>query len=286
MSRDILNQYTIIDQALNRIKTVLGINDAFLGSTFASDSGRKVQINKASSGSQLTLLVDKIQHMYKMIGEDIVGLIKQYYRANQIFRIADPLNSFHYIEINKPIEMPTGEVAPDGTMVTEPVFDVELNPDDGKPMTDEDGNFIVVPINSPETSLEFADVDIRVMATINDNAAERDQLMLETVINGPAGQALLQMDPAKYMRLLAMQISEFGSKHSIEVAKMLMELALGIENGSVDPRLAMTGGDIQAILGGALGGSTGNISNTPNAQQQGPGSPQLGIPKAGKEGGN
>ena len=92
------------------------------------------------------------------------------------------------------------------------------------------------------------------------------------------------MDPAKYMRLLAMQISEFGSKHSIEVAKMLMELALGIEQGSVDPRLAMTGGDLQAILGGALGGSTGTSSNSAGAQQ-GAGSPQLGIPKAGKEGG-
>ncbi len=116
--------------------------------------------------------------------------------------------------------------------------------------------------------------------------------MMETVINGPAGQALMQMNPAGYLRTLAMQVSEFGTKHSLEIARLLMETALGIEQGSIDPRLAMVGGELQAIMGAAMGGNNGaggqpggtmpsNGSQAPQAGPQGPQSPTLGLPKPG-----
>lgn len=285
MSRDVQQQYIIIDQALSRIKMVLGINDSFLGNTFASDSGRKVQLNQASSASQLTMVVDRISFMYKMIGEDIVGLAKQYYRANQVFRIAEPLNTEHYIQVNVPIQMPTGQMGPDGQLVTEPVYDEELDPETGKPLEDEYGNIIVTPVNDPDTALEFSNVKIKVVGSRAQNAAERNQLLLETVINGPAGQILMQTNPGAYLRTLAMQVSEFGTKHSIEIARLLMETALGVEQGRIDPRLAMVGGDLQAIMGATMGGSTGNSQNMPSQgsqnsnTQMGPQSPTLGIPK-------
>ena len=282
MSRDVQQQYVIIDAALARIKTVLGINDSFLGNTFASDSGRKVAMNSASSGSQLTFIVDRMKFMYKMIGQDIVGLIQQYYRAEQIFKIADPLNGSHYLEINKPIQMPTGEIGPNGQPVTQPVFDEEIDPETGKPMEDADGNLIVTPLNEPETSLEFTEVDIKVVVSNADNASEKNQLLLETFINGPMGQMLMQMNPAGLLRTIAMMVSEFGTKHSLEIAKICMDTAIGIEEGKVDPRLAMTGGDLGAILGGALGGNNG-AGGSPGGS--GPESPSLGLPKPGKEGG-
>ena len=284
MSRDVQAQYGIIDAALGRIKSVLGINDSFLGNTFASDSGRKVAMNTASSGSQLTFLVDRMKFMYKMIGKDIVGLMQQYYRAEQMFRIADPLNASHYVEINKPIQMPTGEMGPDGQPVTQPVYDEELDPETGKPMEDEDGNIIVTPLNEPDTSIEFSDVDLKVEISNADNAAEKNQLMLETFINGPMGQMLMQMNPAGLLRTIAMSVSEMGTKHSLEVAKICMETALGIEDGSVDPRLAMAGGDLGAILGGALGGNNG-AGGSAGGTMEAPESATLGLPKPGKEGG-
>jgi len=290
MSRDIAQQYMIIDQALTRIKQVLGINDSFLGQAFASDSGRKVAMQTQSSASQMTIVTDKVSYFYKMVGTDIVDLIKQYYKAEQVFRIADPLNASHYAEINKPVQMPTGERNEDGTLVTSLVWTEELD-EEGKPKIDEDGAIMMSPINEPDTNLAFSDIDIKIVASRGHNADERNQLLMETFVNGPAGQALMQMNPAAYLRTLAMMVSEFGTKHSLEIARLLMETAIGIEQGKIDPRLAMAGGDIQAIMGGAMGGNNGgggspggtmpsNGGSMPQ-QQSGPQSPTLGLPQPG-----
>jgi len=286
MSRDVIQQYTIIDAALQRIKAVLGINDSFLGQTFASDSGRKVAMNTASSGSQLTFIVDRMRFMYKMIGQDLVNLMQQYYRGEQIFRIADPLNAEHYISINQPIQMPTGEVNPNtGQPVTRPILEEELDPETGEPLEDEEGNIIVTPLGEPDSSIEFSEVDIKVEVSNANNAAEKNQLLLETVINGPIGQAMLQMNPAGMMKTVAMQVSEMGTKHSLEVAKILMETASMLEKGQIDPRLASVGADLQAILGGTMGGNNGAGGSTGGTMQQAPESPTLGLPKPGREGG-
>jgi hypothetical protein len=140
-------------------------------------------------------------------------------------------------------------------------------------------------LNTPDSSLEFANVKIKVVASRAQNSAERNQLLLETVINGPAGQILMQTNPGAYLRSLAMQVSEYGTKHSVEIARLLMETALGVEQGKIDPRLAQVGGDLQAIMGAAMGGSTGNSQNMPSQgskntnTQMGPQSPTLGVPK-------
>jgi len=288
MSKDTVAQYSIIDQALSRIKMVLGINDSFLGQAYASDSGRKVKIQQMASSSQLTMIVNRVGAMFKFVGQDITKLIKQYYRGNQVMRIADPLNSFHYSEINAPLMMPTGQMDPQtGEPVTEPVVVPEEDPETGELMTDDEGNIIMVPLNDPHTDIEFSDVDVVVTATKGDNADERNQLLFETFTNGPMGQILMQANPAGAFRIMAMQISEYGTKHSIEIAKILMETAMQISQGQLDPMTAMQGlgSDVQKMLGGALGGSTGNVQNMPqsNSGQQ-PGNTG-GVPQQGAEGG-
>jgi hypothetical protein len=280
MSRDIVNQYTILDQALTRIKLVLGVNDSFLGQAYASDSGRKVQIQQQASASQMTMLVDRVKAMFKFIGQDILGLMRQYYRGHQILKVSDPLNSYHYVEINSPVMMPTGRVLPDGSPEMQPVLVPEEDPETNEPLFDELGNLIMVPLGDPDNTIEFADVDIRVIVSRGNQSEERNQVLLETVVNGPVGQVMLQTNPAMYLRSAAMMISEMGTKHSIEIAQMLMQTALGIEQGQIDPRLAMAGGDVQAILGGALGGSTGTSQNS--GTQAGSG---LQTIQPGKEGG-
>lgn len=257
MSRDISSQYIIIDKALERIKAVLGVNDSFLGQAYASDSGRKVQIQKQASFAQLTWFVSRIELMNELIGWDLVYLIKQYYTANQIISIADPLNGQHWIEINQPVTDERGE----------PVFAEVLNPETGKPETDEYGAILMAPINSLETGLSYADVDVKVDSVNYSNAEEQNQLLFETFLQGPVGQSMLQMNPGGYMQIAAMQVREYGSKYSPEVSKILMQTAEMISQGQLDPSLAMAGGDMQAILGGALGGSTGNPTNGPSSQK-------------------
>ena len=291
MSRDVAQQYMIIDQALIRIKSVLGINDSFLGQAFASDSGRKVAMQSNSSASQLTMTTDRVAYMFKLIGQDIVALIKQFYKAEQVFRIAEPLNADHYAEINKPIQMPVG-VNEDGSIATSLIWTEDLD-EKGQPRVDNNGAYMMSPLNQPDTDLTFSEVDIKVVSSKGQNSDERNQLLMETFINGPAGQMLMQMNPAGLCRTLAMQVSEYGTKHSLEIAKILMDTAIGIEEGKIDPRLAMAGGDLQAIMGAAMGGNNGaggqpggtmpsNGSNNPAPTDNAPKSPTLGLPKGGQ----
>ena len=174
---------------------------------------------------------------------------------------------------------------------------IEETNDDGEPELDEEGNIQFMPLNQPDTDLEFTDIDIKVIASRGQNADERNQLLMETFINGPAGQILMQTNPAAFLRTLAMQVSEFGTKHSLEIARLLMETAIGIEEGKIDPRLAMVGGDLQAIMGGAMGGNNGaggtaggtmpsQGTNNPMAGQgtQAPQSPTLGLPSSNQGG--
>jgi len=270
MSRDIAAQYSIIDQALQRIKMVLGINDSFLGQAYASDSGRKVRLQQMASSSQLTNIVDRVGSFYKLVGEDITKLIRQYYRGHQILKVADPLNSYHYAEINPPLTVPVGVDPATGQPIMQPVIVPDMHPETGEVLRDSKGNIVMIPLNDPNADIEFADVDIRVISSRGDNSDERNQLLFETFTNGPMGQMLMQFNPAGTLRILAMQISEYGTKHSIEIAKILMETAMMVDQGQIDPMEALNavGPDIQKIMGGALGGSTGNIQNMPRSGQQ------------------
>lgn len=292
MSADIVNQYQIIDAALQRIKMVLGINDSFLGTAYASDSGRKVKIQQMASAAQLTNVVDRVGGMFRFIGQDIFKLIRQYYQAHQILRVSDPLNKYHFTEMNAPIQMPTGQIDPQtGMPIVQPVMEPEIDPDTGDVMRDEDGNIIMVPMIDPDTKLEYADADIKIIAVKSDNSQEQNQVLLQQFVGSPMGQALLQLNPAAYLKAAAMMISEMGTKHSIEIARLLIETAMGIEHGKIDPRLAMYGGDIQKILGGTSGGSTGNPQNTPGGMGAPGVANMLGgnpgnIPQVGREGGS
>jgi hypothetical protein len=286
VSRDVMAQYAIIDNALTRIKMILGVNDSFLGQAYASDSGRKVQIQQMSAASQMTMITDAMQAFIKLVGEDIVGLVKEYYRGHQILKVADPLNAFHYTEINAPLLIPTAMDPVSGEPIMEPVIVPELDPETAEPLRDENGNIIMVPLNDPDTDIEFADVDIRVLATRADNADERNQLLFETFTNGPMGSILMNLNPSGTLRVLAMQVSEYGTKHSIEIAQILMQTAMMIDQGQIDPATALRGlgSDVQKVLGASLGGQTGNVQNMPRTGQQ-PGNAGS-IPKPGKEGGS
>jgi len=266
LNPDIVNQYQIIDSALKRIKMVLGINDSFLGQAYASDSGKKVQIQKMASASQLTNIVNRITTLFKLMGEDIFKLIRQFYHSHQILRVSAPLNRYHFIELNKPIEYPIGPNPQTGEPITVPILQPEIDPKTGDVMRDDSGNIIVVPLTDPDTNLTYADVDIKIIATRTDKTEEINQQLLESFSNSPVGQVLLQMNPVAYLQANAMMLAELGTKHSIELAKLLIDTATKVSQGQIDPTLAMYGGDLQKILGKAYGGSTGNPQNTQGGQ--------------------
>jgi hypothetical protein len=230
------------------------------------------------------MVVDRTRALIKFIGEDIVKLAKQFYRGSQILKISDPLNAYHFVEVNSPLMYPVGINPQTGEPIMQPVLVPDEDPNTGEIMKDDKGRIIMVPLNDPETDIEFAEVDIVVHATRTDNAEEKNQLLFETFINGPMGQTLLQANPAGAFEAMAMMVSEFGTKHSIEIARMLMSTSAQLKQGQIDPsKLVATGKDVQALMGAAMGGSTGNSQNTARIGRQ-PGN-SMGIPPVGKEGG-
>ncbi len=232
MAATVQDQYIIIDQALNRIQKVLGINDSFLGSAMASDSGRKVKIQQNQTIMQLRYITQRIQTFYRELGWDIAGLIKQYYTANQVFNLMDPVNGNRWVELNKPMMKNVrsdygGE--PTSVPVLLPVFDVGS----GKVKEDEEGNIIYAPVSERGTELSFLKMDIRIESNSYNDEDEQAQLMLETVMSGSIGQVLIQSDPAAFLETSALIIKQSRTRYAPDMARILARVA-----EKMDPEVA------------------------------------------------
>ena len=155
MSKEVLDQYTLIDKALDRVQRVLGINDSFLGMAYASDSGRKVKLQQSATIMSLRYFTARIESFYQSLASDIANLAKQYYRASQFLRITDEMTGIRWVEINKPMEMFSGKRDDQGQPIFEPILMEVIDPADGDVMEDDEGNILLAPIAEDGTDFEF-----------------------------------------------------------------------------------------------------------------------------------
>lgn len=253
LTREVLDQYTIIDKALNRIQRILSINDSFLGMAYASDSGRKVKLQQNQSVIALSYFTNRVKQFYRLLGWDIMYLIQQYFTANQVFRIADNYDGAKWIEINKPLQVPTGRVNQQtGEPETRMVFEEVLDPENNKPMVDENGFIIVAPIPTYDTEISFTKADIDVTSVAYNDEDEKNQLMLETVINSQPGAMLAQMNPTGYFRVASLMVKGAKAKYSPEIAEIFMETMQMLQG---NPQAQMAASQAGAQTGG------GNMSS-------------------------
>ena len=276
MSKDVLQQYAIIDKAFSRIQQVLGVNDSFLGQAYASDSGRKVQIQKNQSVGMLQYVTTKVQHAIQMIGEDVTGLMQQYMTASQVIRVSDKITGDRYISMNQPLTQPTGQMDPQtGMPQMAPVMVPSEDPASGDLVYDATGALVMEPLDDPDTSIKFSDVEVKVESVSYNDSDERNQLLMETMVNGPAGQFLQAADPAGYATIVGLTVKDFGAKYSGAIADVFMETAMKIGQGQLTPALQqiMSGTGNNPAAMGQLGGSG---QATASSGQ---------IPKPGREGG-
>jgi len=216
MNNDVIAQYTIIDKAFDRIQRVLGINDSFLGMAYASDSGRKVKLQQNASMVALRYITTKLELYYKMIGWDTVNLIKQYYTANQVLRIADETVGDRWLELNAPLMLPnpsTGE--------PQIIWEEDLDPASGEPNIDANGNIIMVPLNDSRTDISFTRVDLEITTNSYNDEDEKSQLLLETFLGGTTGSNLAMVNPAGFFKAAALNVRSYKSKYSPEISEIL-----------------------------------------------------------------
>lgn len=221
LTRDIQDQYIIIDRALDRIQRVLGINDSFLGMAFASDSGRKVKLQQNASIMSLRYITARIEAFWRSLGEDVAKLVRQYYYANQIITVSDEVVGQRWLEVNQPIMEMTGEFDRNGQPIQQPVLLPMVNPDDGEMMTDQDGNIILAPVSEEGTDFSYTDFQISVETNSYNDEDEKAQLMLETVMSGQVGQMLAQVNPAGFFQMSALSLKSARTKYSPNMVAIL-----------------------------------------------------------------
>jgi hypothetical protein len=226
LSREVLDQYTIIDKAFDRIQRVLSINDSFLGMAFASDSGRKVKLQQNATITALRYLTLRIEEYYRLLGWDIANLAKQFYTAHQFIRVSDSDQGQRWLELNKPLQVDTGRTNPEtGEPITNVVFEEVLDPESREPMTDEDGNILVAPMPTEESEIAYSDVDIEISSVAYNDEDEKNQLMMETTLSGTIGQMLSQVNPAGFFKASALAVKTMKTKHSPDISAILNETA-------------------------------------------------------------
>lgn len=227
MSADIQQQYRIIEEGFRRIQRILGVNDSFLGQAFASDSGRKVKLQQNSTISSLKYLDVKFELLFRLIGIDTVNLIKQYYTANKFYRVSNNMEEDYYIEINKPLVNPE---------TNEYMYDIEVDPSTGRLMKDKDGNFILTPLNDYRTDIGFLETDIRIISVPYNNEDEASQVMVETVLNGAIGNALLNINPANYLKVAGLVIGNMRNKNSKVISDIIKDTINEIQGQQPQPQ--------------------------------------------------
>jgi len=263
MSREVLDQYTIIDKAFDRIQKILSINDSFLGMAFASDSGRKVKLQQNATITALRYLTGRIEQFYRLLGQDVANLIKQFYTAEQALRISDETTGSRWVYVNQPMQIPTGELGPDGEPIYEFAYEEVRDPASGEVMEDEDGNLLFAPIPEGETELAFTDVEIEIATTAYNDEDEKNQLMLETILSGNIGQLLSQVNPSGYFQAASLSLKSMKTKNSPDIAKILADTAerLGGDPAFAEAASLMAQGQPQQ-QGGSLSGQLKLPQNT------------------------
>lgn len=231
LSNDVLEQYKIIDAALMRIQRILSVNDSFLGMAYASDSGNKVEIQQRASITALRYLTLAIEQFYRLLGWDILCLIKQYFTFHDVIRIADQSNSIRWIEINQPMMNPDG---------SGPVMELYRDPGSNEPASSPDGQVILSPMPTADTDIEFTEADIEVESVAYNDEIDKNRLVIEQFLSGPVGQMLSQANPIGFFQISALAMKETKTKYSMEIASILEQTAMGM---SQMQQMAMTTGN-------------------------------------------
>jgi len=230
---EVSDLYKIVDKGKERIKEILGVNNSFLGTAFASDSGRKVQLQQQQTILALKFVSGRIEQFYRLLGKDVINLVKQYYTANQVLNITDNDTGQRWVEINRPLMQWDGRTDDSGQPVLNqagepnmvPVFEEVVDPATGEPIIDEDGNYVIAPVPEEETEIAFSDVDISIDTVIFNDSEEENRLVIESFLSGNIGQMLGQINPAGLMKISSLAFKSIQSKNSGDISNVLLETA-------------------------------------------------------------
>lgn len=251
LGAEMSKQLGLITTITDRIKEVLGLNEALLGGGSANESGRKFKLRKTAALSSIEYITNRVELFYKLLGEDMAAAIKTYFTHHTIIKVTDPITAYRLIELNKPILINTGEEDAQGQPIREPAVKTE---------TQKDGTLRATPWLDHRTNVSISDTDIMIVPGSLEDEDEKTQLLAETYIQGPSGQAMLKIAPEKYFRAVSLQLDMTKTKHSRLLAKLYMEVAEMLSKNSEEEEIA-------AKLGEGIENAAGGDSQNPLSRQ-------------------
>jgi hypothetical protein len=189
----------------------------------------------------------KVEQFYRLLGIDVVSLIKQYFTAHDVVRIADVNNATRWVEINKPLQVPTGNVDPQtGVPEMRYVFEEVRDPASGEILV-EDNNIIMAPIPTLSTEIAFTDADISVESVSYNDEEEKNQVILDSFVNGPVGNLLSQVNPVGYFKIAGLSVKNLKSKYSPDIVAILDETSAMLQ-GNQQAQAAMQQGELDGQM--------------------------------------
>ena len=221
---------------------VLGLNPAFLGFGDASSSGRKVGLQQNAAINSLTRLDTHLKRWNKYVVLDIMHLASVYKNAHEYITLTDEFNQQAQIEVNQPevLRMNVGDT-------------VQYVPHTIK---GKDG--IVRYKTYGGTGLDELQADVEIFTSDMNGSESVDAVMLDQLLNGMAGQALMNANPAAYFYAMSLKLKNLKTKHSEEIAQIYGNLAMQMGYmPTLDPRAAMTN---QTGVLGNVNGAAGQLA--------------------------
>lgn len=229
---DLRYHMELMDSTIRKAHDALGLNPSFYGQSYASDSGRKVELQQRSAITALEPFKKKIQQAYRTLARQVSSLVQQYYTATQTIALVDDRLGRKWLTLNEPIKIYTNEYEQDeaGNLIIgedgQPVrkfnyyFEEVLDPETGKVVVDDDGNEVRAPLPIRGTEIQFFDHDIVVDTTAYD---DKDEKLREQVANllAQAGQIIVQINPAEYLNLVKIQLEGYKTEQSAELSASL-----------------------------------------------------------------
>ena len=221
----------LIEKASRDMEDDLGLTPAFFGVSYAGDSGRKFEMQRHSSITALKVVEQRIKQMYRDLARDLCHFIQQYYRAEQVFDIANEDDITQWMTINKPILLPREDgqgnliLDDEGNPIMDPRWKPAIDPENNEFLKDDKGNQIYIPITVLGSDIQFFDTDIKVDTTIFDNEREVSIQLAEQLLNSPAGQSMFQISPASYFALMAKLVKGYRSTYTDDVAAEFEKVA-------------------------------------------------------------
>ena len=248
MSGDVVAQYNIISSALDRIKQVLNLNDSFLGMAGSSASGRQVKLQQDMSVSALSYLTNKINFIYESLALDILDMAKDYFKANKIMRVTDKLTGDRYVEMNKPVTI-NGQVQ-------------------WKDIRESKDGITMIPWVYKDTTLDDLDYEVEVYTANYNSTDDLEKLQLDNIVQGPAGQMLMNTNPAAYARIISIQTKAMKTRNSEHIAEIFEDIASKL-SGAEDRDPRDVGNSPQANEGTSAAGMMSAMGATNDAQPDG-----------------